>query len=203
MIRTVIFDLGGVIVPLDFPNAYRALAACCPIPAAELPHRISRTGLVPLYESGALTDAEFTRQFCDALGLDISSGQFRTLWNSLFGSHTLIPDSLLADLKQQGFRLVLLSNTNGLHFDMIREQYPLLNHFDDFVLSYRVGATKPSPRIYEEAIARAQCLPHECFYTDDILPYVEAARHAGIDAVQFLSYEQLLTDLGSRGITPA
>jgi putative hydrolase of the HAD superfamily len=203
MIRTVIFDLGGVIVPLDFPSAYRALAACCPVPAAELPQRISSTGLVPLYESGVLTDAQFTQQFCEALGLDLSSAQFRDLWNSLFGPHTLIPDSLLAGLKQQGFRLVLLSNTNGLHFDMIREQYPLLSHFDDFVLSYRVGATKPSPRIYEQAITSARCLPQECFYTDDILPYVEAARTAGIDAVQFHSYEQLLTDLGARGITPA
>jgi HAD superfamily hydrolase (TIGR01509 family) len=68
------------------------------------------------------------------------------------------------------------------------------------VLSYEVKAMKPSPAIYREAIARAQCRPEECFYTDDIPAYVEGARREGIDAVQFESCAQLERDLAARGI---
>jgi putative hydrolase of the HAD superfamily len=82
---------------------------------------------------------------------------------------------------------------------MVKEAYPLLRHFDDYVLSYEVGAAKPEAKIYQEAIARAQCDPEECFFTDDMAVNVEAARAHGMDAVQFLSAEQLERELRARG----
>jgi len=103
----------------------------------------------------------------------------------------------------QRYPLVLLSNTNDIHFQMIRRSYPLLDHFDHFVLSYQVGVLKPSPRIYEEAVARAGCRAEECFFTDDVVPYVEGARQAGLDAVRFESYPQLVCELRSRGVSVA
>jgi putative hydrolase of the HAD superfamily len=83
---------------------------------------------------------------------------------------------------------------------MLRQRYPLLRHFDDFILSYRVGALKPAPEMYQSAIARAGCLPSECFYTDDIPSYVEAGRQHGLDAVHFCGLEQLEGELRARGI---
>jgi glycosyltransferase involved in cell wall biosynthesis len=80
------------------------------------------------------------------------------------------------------YRLLLLSNTNAIHFAMIRENYPMLRHFHDFILSYEVKAMKPNPAIYREAVARAGCDAGECFFTDDIRDYVEAARREGLDA---------------------
>src|SRR6185437_8830122 len=98
---------------------------------------------------------------------------------SIFLPHTLIPEAMLEGLARNR-RLVLLSNTNAIHFEMIRENYPLLRHFHAYVLSYEVGAMKPLPLIYQRAIAAAGCLPEECFFTDDIPDYVEAARAQGI-----------------------
>jgi HAD superfamily hydrolase (TIGR01509 family) len=63
-----------------------------------------------------------------------------------------------------------------------------------------VKAMKPAPAIYREAVTRAGCAAGECFFTDDIEAYVEAARREGIDAVQFLSLEQLETEMRARGI---
>jgi putative hydrolase of the HAD superfamily len=83
---------------------------------------------------------------------------------------------------------------------MLKAQYPLLGHFDDFVLSYEVGALKPDAKIYQEAIQRSGCLPGECFFTDDIAINVEAAREHGIDAVQFLSAGQLQEELRARRV---
>ena len=99
------------------------------------------------------------------------------------------------------YRLVLLSNTNALHFAMIRANYGrLIRHFHDLVLSYEVGAMKPNRKIYDTAVARAGCEPGECFYTDDIAEYIEAARALGIDAVQFESREQIERAMRARAI---
>jgi putative hydrolase of the HAD superfamily len=83
---------------------------------------------------------------------------------------------------------------------MLRNAYSMLNHFDYFVLSYEVGSLKPSDEIYQEAIKHADCAPGECFFTDDIAAYVEGAKKAGIDAVQFESAEQIEREMRARGI---
>ena len=96
---------------------------------------------------------------------------------------------------------VLVSNTNTLHFEMIRETYGhLLRHFDHLVLSYEVHAMKPQAEIFQAAVERAGCRPQECFYTDDIAAYIEAARRMGIDAVTFESRIQLEGEMRRRGI---
>ncbi len=199
MIRAVIFDLGGVIVPLDFPRAYAAIAALSPLPAAEIPNRIRSSGLVERYETGRLTSPDFVRQLSDLLSIEITYPQFCDLWSTLFRPDPLIPESLFAGLAAR-YPLILLSNTNEIHFENIRARFPLLRHFHHLVLSYEVGAAKPSPRIYEAAVARAGFRPEECFFTDDVPAYVEGARHAGLDAVRFFDFPQLEAELKTRGI---
>jgi epoxide hydrolase-like predicted phosphatase len=199
MIKAVIFDLGRVIVPFDFHRGYRAMEPLCAYPAAEIPTRIATTDLVQRFESGQVEPEEFVRQLSGILDLKVSYKDFCGIWSSIFLPETLIPESLLASLRER-YRLLLLSNTNAIHFQMIEENYPLLRQFHDFVLSYRVGAMKPSPKIYQEAVRRAGCRPEECFFTDDIAAYVEAAREQGIDAVQFQSQQQIERELRARGV---
>lgn len=199
MIKTILFDLGGVIVPLDFQRGYRAMEQWCSYPAAEIPKRIGSTDLVRRFETGLVPPEAFVRELSGILELRISYREFCDLWSSIFPPHTLVPESLVAALSRR-YRLLLVSNTNIIHFEMIRANYPLLAYFDDYILSYRVGALKPSAKIYEAAIARAGCAPEECFFTDDIPLYVEGARAAGIDAVRFHSPEQLELELKARGV---
>jgi len=198
--KTVIFDLGGVIVPLDFAAGYKRLEAVCPYAAAEIPERIRSANIVVDFESGRIAPPEFYRKLSDALQLQVSFDEFRDLWCGIFPPHSLIPEAWIARIRQQVDRVLLLSNTNAIHFEVIRERYPHLGHFDEYVLSYEVGSMKPHGSIYEAAIARAGCRPDECFFTDDVLPYVEGARKAGIDAEQFLGAEKLRADLEARGI---
>ncbi len=133
------------------------------------------------------------------IGLDVSYEDFRAIWNSIFLPETLIPEGLLAGLAA-GYRLVLLSNTNVIHFEAVRERYPLLRHFHAFVVSYEAGVMKLAPAIYRRAVQEAGCLASECFFTDDIAAFVEAAKGEGIDAVLFRSAAQTEEDLRSRGV---
>ncbi|MCX7605053.1 MAG: HAD family phosphatase [Bryobacteraceae bacterium] len=199
MIRTLIFDLGRVIVPFDFRRGYEAMSARCGLPPEEVRARLASDGLVRAFESGGMGARDFHRRVQQLLETGVEFEEFREIWFSIFLPETLISDDFLEKL-HTNYRLVLLSNTNPLHFEMIRERYPALRHFDAFVLSYEAGAMKPDAPIYEAAVRAARCAPGECFFTDDIPEYVEAARRFGIDAVVFEGQASLERELARRGV---
>ena len=199
MIRTLIFDLGRVIVPFDFRRGYEKMSRRCGLAPEEIRARLSSDGLVRQFESGGIGPHEFHRHVERLLGAQVSYEEFCEIWFSVFLPETLIADEFLEKL-HANYRTVLLSNTNPIHFEMIRERYPILRHFDALVLSYEVKAMKPDPRIYAAAVEAARCAPQECFFTDDIPEYVEAARRAGIDAVVFEGQEALERELAARGV---
>ena len=199
MIRAILFDLGRVIVPFDFNRAYARIEALGGIQASEVAARILPTGLMQKYESGEIETGDFVRRMSDLCGIEVSFEVFDELWNSIFPRETIVSEELVAALAER-YRLVLVSNTNPLHFAMIRENYPILRHFHSLVLSYEVGAMKPAAKIYRRAVEAAGCRPEECFFTDDMASYVEGAREHGIDAVQFVSAVQLEAELKRRGV---
>jgi putative hydrolase of the HAD superfamily len=196
--KAVIFDLGRVLVNFDFKRGYRALEGLCPYPAEEIPKRLSSCGLVEQFETGLIEPHDFVTKISAVLDLAIDYARFCQIWSSIF-TETLVPEAMLEGLAAR-YRLLLLSNTNAIHFEGLRETHPMLRHFHHLVLSYEVKAMKPQPRIFQAAIALAGCRPEECFYTDDIGDYVAAAQNLGIDAVQFESLAQLQRELTKRGI---
>jgi putative hydrolase of the HAD superfamily len=199
VIKTIFFDLGNVIIPFDFKRAYTRLQPLCNYPVTEIPQRMRGTDLVSRFESGQIAPEQFVKEFSAVLELRISYDEFCDLWTSVFLPEPLIEESLLANLGRR-HPLMLLSNTNQIHFHMIRANYPLLRHFDHYVLSYEVGALKPSEKIFQAALAQARCEAGECFFTDDLAVNVEAARKHGMDAVQFQSAAQLEGELRARGL---
>lgn len=198
MYKALLFDLGKVLIPFDFSLGYQALQRHCPYPEAEIRSRIAATGLVERLEKGLIEPQDFVAQFSQALGLNIEYQQFCEMWSCIFHGQ-LIPDRVIESLASR-YRLLLLSNTNHIHFESILGKYPVIRYFHDLVLSFEVHAMKPEPAIYRAAIEKAGCRPEECFYTDDIADFVEAARREGIDAVQFQSPQQLEAEMKARGI---
>ena len=199
MTKALIFDLGKTIVGFDFKRGYAAMEGRCRYPAAEIPKRIGATDLVVRYESGRIGSRDFVAELCAILMLDMSYEEFCRVWFSVFLPGTLIDEGMIEALGRR-YPLVLLSNTNPIHFEMLEANYPVLRLFERRVLSCEVGAMKPSPIIYEAAIARAGCRPSECFFTDDVAAYVEGACQCGMDAVQFHGQEQLERELRARGV---
>ncbi len=143
MVKAVIFDLGNVIVPFDFKRGYARMEGRCAYAAAEIPGRLRSTDLVTRFERGLIEPREFVRELAAVLELNTTYEEFCELWTSIFMPETLLPEALLERIAARR-RLMLLSNTNAIHFAMLERSYPLLRHFHDRVLSYRVGALKPS-----------------------------------------------------------
>ncbi|HLI83314.1 MAG TPA: HAD family phosphatase [Bryobacteraceae bacterium] len=198
MHKTIIFDLGKVLVPFDFKIGYRALESACPYQAEEIPQRIAQTGLVELLEKGLIAPRDFVQRLSAALNLRLEYADFCRAWSSIFHGQ-LLADGFLESLAAR-YRMLLLSNTNPIHWEMIRENYPMLRYFHGRILSFEVHSMKPEPEIFRAALECAACRPEECFFTDDIADNVEAARREGLDAVQFQSPAQLEEEMSRRGI---
>jgi len=153
---------------------------------------------VERFETGLLEPRDFVARISEALDLRVDYDEFCRIWSCIF-RQALVPEEMLAGLASR-YRMLLVSNTNAIHFESIRRNYGMLRHFDGLILSYEVKAMKPRAEIFERALELAGCAPGECFYTDDIAEYVAAAREMGIDGVQFQSLEQLQAAMRERGI---
>lgn len=199
MIKTFIFDLGKVIVPFELDNEMKMLEAVCDFSHLEIRQKIFASQEVLLFETGKIAPEEFFDFLKNLLHLRMNFEEFVRAWNSIFSLEPIVPENLIERLSKK-YRLVILSDTNTLHFEFIRENFPILRFFDDFVVSYEVGFVKPAPEIFQAAVEKAVCLPEECFFTDDREINIEGAKQFGINAVQFISAAQFGTELEKRNL---
>jgi len=202
MIEVVYFDLGKVIVDFDHSRAAQELLKVTPLSLKEAMAVLSDGELVSEYETGRLSSQQHYRKVCRRLQMEVSIEKFRELWGSMFLPEPLLSESFLQDLKKR-YRLMLLSNTNEIHFDFVIQNYPILRMIEERLLSYQAGCMKPQARIFELAIKKAGVAPENIFFTDDRPENIEAAQRSGIQALLFQSETQFKRDMASRGMTVA
>ena len=109
---------------------------------------------------------------------------FKDIWNIIFQEDPEVNDMIMY-LKNKGYPVFLLSNTNELHFSYIMERYPIVHSLDEWILSYEVGAKKPKQKIYDAIFEKTDVARSEVLYIDDIPEYVEAAKTYGLQGLVF------------------
>lgn len=92
--------------------------------------------------------------------------------------------AFVADCKQAGYRVYILSNASDLFYKYFPNFAPL-NYFDGHVVSCDIHATKPHQRIYRHLLNRYRLNPEECLFIDDVQQNVESAQALGIQGIQF------------------
>jgi glucose-1-phosphatase len=199
MIEVVYLDLGKVLIDFDYAVAGQKILEISPLPLTEIAKVLSEPKLLFEFETGKLSTIEYYKIICEALEIQISLDEFRILWGSMFLTEPLVSEEFIQNLKRKN-RLILLSNTNEIHFEYLVERFPILNQIEERLLSYRVGYMKPDPQIFQLAIEKAGGVPEKIFFVDDRLENVEGARAAGIQAIQFKSEKQLRQEMNDRGI---
>src|SRR5262245_34063541 len=198
-IRTVILDMGNVLVHFSHERMCRQIAQVCGIGAADVRRVLFDSGMQVAIETGRMSQAQVHARFENAAGRAVDFQALVHAASDIFERHTAI-EPVVRSLKARGCRLVLLSNTSESHFRHLRRQCEVLGEFDEYVLSYQVAALKPQPAMFEAALAAAHCLSGECFYTDDIAEYVLAARRHGLDGEVFTTAAAFVEQLRQRGI---
>lgn len=193
---TVVFDLGGVLVSVDFMRACRRLEAAGGMPAAHIRETIVNGADKAAFDTGRLSPREFAERCCAAAGVNLPYAEFAGIWCDIFVEQPEVT-GLLDEIGKHA-DLLLLSNTDRLHLEFIRSRYGFLAKFRGLVLSYEVGHAKPERQMFERALGL--CAPAaRMIYFDDVAEYVAAARASGLPAEQFVDAAGLRRDLARFG----
>jgi len=198
-LKTIIFDMGNVLTFFSHEKMCRQIGELCGCDALTMQDALMESGLQWEFERGRIDEFGLKERLEARFGCPLEINALCRATADIFQLNpSIVP--VLDELKRRGLRLVLLSNTCVTHVRWIEEHFDVLNRFDQKVLSYEVGAVKPELAIYEAAIQAAQCEPSQALYTDDILPYVNAGRACGLNAVLFTDTETFLNDLTGFGL---
>ncbi len=201
-IRAIIFDIGRVLVRVDIRQAQRALAKNLNLTPEELWSAIEKDPRWPDWQTGRMAAGDWHRNLCTRLGLLLPFDEFANAWNSALDPEPIHPDSFFAQLSKS-YRLALLSNTDPIHVAHLEANYSFFRHFAKpaRIYSCSVGASKPNPLIFREALRACKVKAGETVYIDDIAAYAEAARALGMVGIQFQNPEQLYRDLATIGVS--
>ena len=193
MIKAIIFDLGNVIVNVNHEKMFNGFAFKSNKSLEYIKDYYKNSSARILFEIGKIKPIQFYQQINKDLNLKIDFDNFCGIYCNIF---TLNKDvaNLIRRLKKD-YMLILLSNTDELHFGHIKKKFKIVDIFDEQVLSYKVGHSKPNPLIFIKAIKKSGTIPFNCAYFDDVFEFVIVARLMGVKAFQFKNYKKLIQDL--------
>lgn len=186
---TVIFDLGNVMVYFDHDHFAHNLAHTYDLDESYIYQKKAQLESISKeFDNAEISPEIFTKKVSSALNKKFEIAEFRKIWNEIFSENVEVT-KILRELKGK-VRLLAMSNTNTWHFDYLEEKFDFLDLFDDHILSFRLGYSKPDKRIFERAIELSQ-ESTQILYFDDIPEYVIEAKKLGISAHQYTDGDQL------------
>ena len=195
MIRTVVSDLGRVVLWFDNNIFLRKLAERAGKPFAEVKAVIhGDLELLRRFDAGSVTPCAFFERVTGLVGADISYEAFFEMYNDIFSLNAPVVD-VLASIKAAGYKALLLSNTDPERFAFVRRRFPEILFFDDYVLSYELKLLKPDPAIYLAAARLAGTSPQECVFIDDMEENVKGAIAAGFFGILYMPDTDLAAEL--------
>lgn len=195
--KVIIFDLGGVLLDLNIEKSFAAFVGMG-VDAAMLTERnCLMNDMMQKYDRGDISTKEFFDYIatclspqCRELPADVLNEKIQNAWNMMLGDFPLHKLQRIMRLRNAGYRIVMLSNTNEGHWDTIEEKFsraagsPLHSVFHSLYLSYRMRRRKPEPEIFLELLEQENAAPHEALFIDDSYENCQAAAALGIESVQ-------------------
>jgi epoxide hydrolase-like predicted phosphatase len=197
-IKSVIFDLGNVLLNFNAKKSAKRFAKKCKVPVTKIWNHFFTDPTEKAYTRGEITCQEFYEHAQKSLHLPIDFETFRFYWNDIFWENAGM-DPLLDKLRKN-YPLYLISNTNKMHFDHIKEEFLILRHFKKTFPSHEVGHRKPDPKIYKKVLKAIKLKPQETVFVDDVEKFVDGARAVGMHAIQFKNPRQLVRELTKLGV---
>jgi len=201
MIKTIVFDLGNVLFDFCPLKAARSLVKMGGIKRSPkaIVQFFADSPIETAYCEGKVSTDTFIAHVKQTLNLRVDDAKLKHWYCDIF---SIKKDSfrLVKELKKRNYRLLILSNTNDLHYEFLLTMTDQLSLFDDRILSYEVFCQKPQKDIYDIVIERAQCQPDEIFFIDDLIENIESAHSHGIVAHHFSKVSRLRKALHKEGV---
>ncbi len=200
MIKTVIFDIGNVLVGFRWKEYYDSYPY-----SQEVKERIAKaTVQSPVwdeYDRGVMTDEEIMEAFVKN-DPEIEK-EIRESLSNISGMITKKDYAIpwIKSLKENGYQVLVLSNYSHKVSTDCAYALDFLPYTDGGILSYKEHVIKPQPEIYELLISRYNLVPQECVFIDDLEQNIKGAADAGIHGIVFKDVEQAKEELRAFGVT--
>jgi len=201
-IRNIIFDLGGVILDIDYNLTRDAFVNLGIRNFDELYSQKKQDHFFNDFETGCIKEQQFYDEIRKVSGLKLGDIEIENAWNALL--QTIPPKRLKwIEFLKKNYRIFLLSNTNPIHIraftkylhnsygdDMLKE------HFEKTYYSSEIGMRKPNADIFEHVLNENQLKKASTIFIDDSVQHVEGARMAGLNGVLLNKRESVEEVLG-------
>ncbi|MFC3393783.1 glucose-1-phosphatase [Brenneria rubrifaciens] len=179
-----IFDLGNVVIDIDFNRVLGVWSKLSSAPLATLKERFVIGEAFEQHERGEISDEEFAVRLCGEMGILLSFEQFSAGWQAIFVALRPEVIAIMQQLRKNGHRAVILSNTNRLHCNHWPNLFPEVeNAADRLYLSQNIGLRKPEAAIYQHVLTQEGVTPEQAIFFDDNPANVAAAQALGIRSI--------------------
>ncbi|MDU4843923.1 MAG: glucose-1-phosphatase [Leclercia adecarboxylata] len=179
-----IFDLGNVIVDIDFNRVLGTWSDFSRVPLATLKQTFTMGDAFHQHERGDISDEQFAEMLCHEMDLPLSYEQFSHGWQAIFVGIRPEVIVIMHKLREQGHRVVVLSNTNRLHTTFWPDEYPEVKAAADKIyLSQEMGMRKPEARIYQAVLQAEGFSAADALFFDDNVDNIEGANQLGITSI--------------------
>ena len=186
-IRNIVFDLGGVLVDLDFKAAINGLQKAGFANVKEQLQAFDREGIFQKFELGEMSADEFRSAIRENSTVSLTDEEVDGLWNAMLLEVPREKLELILHLRGK-YMVYLLSNTNSIHWDYVCKNafnyrgFRVNDYFEETFLSYEMHLAKPNKAIFEKVLHDANLLPEETLFIDDSEANCKAAQEVGIHA---------------------
>ena len=186
-IRNIVFDLGGVLVDLDFKAAINGLQEAGFANVKEQLLAFDRGGIFQKFEVGEITADEFRAAIRENSTVTLTDEEVDGLWNAMLLEIPREKLELILELRGK-YMVYLLSNTNSIHWDYVCKNafnyrgFRVEDYFEETFLSYEMHLAKPDKAIFEKVLHDANLLAEETLFIDDSEANCKAAQEVGIHA---------------------
>ncbi len=186
-VEALLFDLGGVIVDVDFARVATRWAEHAGCEPDVITRRFTPDDAYMLHERGAISDVAYFATLRSSLGIDISDGQFLEGWNAIFGG-VIVGVTQWLEAACARLPTYLFSNTNCAHERFWSVEYAdVLKPFRKVFVSSTIGLRKPDRQAFEYVAHEIGIPASRILFFDDGLANVEGARACKLQAVHVRS----------------
>jgi len=186
----LIFDLGNVIIDIDYQRSLNLIKSMVPASLDEKVDFFYATDFHKAYEKGLIDSKKFRDEVRVYFEQDWSDAEVDYLWNSLLGKIPAERLELVSKLKQS-YRVGVLSNTNEIHiqavYELLKSDFGMDRFeplFDHVYYSHEMGLAKPSEAIYTAMLDNLDTTADRVVFFDDLEANVIGAKSVGIHAIQ-------------------
>jgi FMN phosphatase YigB (HAD superfamily) len=192
----LLFDLGGVVMALDWEHMFESWAASSGTSAAELRRRFSFDEHYQRYERCEIDERAYFASLRQTLDIDIDDAQFETGWGAIFVGEIAETLEIIRGLHGR-IPMYAFSNTNLAHHAVWSRKFAhALALFNDVYISCTLGARKPEGEAFARVAHAMKTPQREILFFDDTPENVDGARAAGLQAVLVKSPQDVRDALG-------